>query len=140
MLSTAVVVVLSCIQSHNKKWLTDIMIYSLENVLLEPQSWLEGLSGFVRVCLSFSLTFCLSFCPSFLHPSVSPFCLFRSVSFVGIYTLVFCDIWHKSRAPCGIVCGIFTEKSDLRENDQKWSKMTQNGIFQNLVINFCLKH
>ena len=83
-----------------------------ENVLLEPQSWLEGLSGFVRVCLSFSPFFHPSFC--------SPFCLFRSGSFVGIYTLVFCDIWHGIRAPCGIVCGVFTEKSGLGKN----------GIFQ----------
>ena len=60
---TAVVLVLSCIQSHNKKLLTDIMIYFLANVgKCDPQPWLKDLSGLVRACVSSS--------PSFLHPTV----------------------------------------------------------------------
>ena len=77
----------------------------------------QGLSVFQSVFLSIVLSV---FPPSFC----SPFCLFRSVSFLRIYTLVFCDIWNGIRAPCGIVCGLFTEKFGLGKNEQK---MVKNG-------------
>ena len=100
-----------------------------------------------KVCLDLLGSLCppvhLSILPS-VHLPVSfcsPFCLFRSVSFLGIYTLVFCDIWHGMRAPYGIVCGIFTEKSGLGKNDQKMAqKWNFSTIFKNFVITFCLKH
>ena len=72
---------------------------------------------------------CLSLLGSVFPPSFClPFCLFRSESFVGIYTLV----WHWIKASCGIVCGIFTEKSGLGKNDQKMVKNDPKmGFFNN---------
>ena len=105
----------------------DIMIYSQANVgkcFIGP---LAKAGRFVWVCQG--LCVLQSVFPSILLPIFHPsfclaFCHFRSVSFLGIYTLVFCDIWHGIRDPCGIVCGIFTEKSGLSKNDQK---MVKNG-------------
>ena len=123
------------------------MIYSLANVgkcffrtpvMAGRFLWVcQGLSVLRSVFPSILLSI---FTPSFCLP----FCLFRSVSFAGIYTLVFCDIWHGIRAACGIVCGIFTEKSGWAKMTKKWSEMTQkwdfSTIFKNFVINFCKKH
>ena len=55
----------------------------LANVLLGCQPWTEGSCKLGSACPSV----CLS-----VHPSVCCSCLFRSLSFLGIYTLVFSDI------------------------------------------------
>ena len=133
---TAVVLALSCIQSRSKKWLTDIMISSLTSVgkcFIGPSA-MAG--GFVWVC------YCLCILQSVFPPILlfifppsfcSPFCLFRSVSFLGIYTLFFCDIWHGIRAPCGIVWDFYRKT----QFGQKWPKNDQKWY---IVINFCIKH
>ena len=59
--------------------------------------------------------------------SVHPFCLpfFLSRSFSWNLDISFCDIWHGIRALCGIICGIFKEKSGLGKKDQKMVKNSQ---------------
>ena len=103
-----------------------------------------------KVCLGLLGSVCPSVCLS-VHPSVhlSSILLFALLSlqkcnYLGIYKLVFCDIWHGIRAPYGIVCGIFTEKcfgqkwpKNGQKSPQKWEFWT---IFKNSVINFCLKY
>ena len=121
MLSTAVVLVLSCIQSYDKKSLTDIIIYSLANLgkcFIGPPAMTGRFVWFIRICLSISLCFCPSLCPSFLHSSVHPSVFQKGKFFWNLR--ISCLLYF----PCGIVCGIFTEKSGLGKNDQK---MVENG-------------
>ena len=69
----------------------------------------------------------------------SPFCLFRRVSFFGIYALVVCYIF-----PVELFVEFLQKNLVWAKMTKKWSKMTQkcdfSTIFKNFVVDFCLKH
>ena len=115
--SLAAVLVLSYIQSHNKELLTDITIYSQENTnkcLLDPQPWRRGSDKLRSVNPSL--------CP-FLHLSIRPsLCLPVSFEVLGIYILIFSDVWYGTKGPCGlcVTAPDILGKSPLSKNNQKW--------------------
>ena len=102
-----------------------------------------------KVCLGLLASVCLSVCLSAYHSvhlsSILLFanCLFRSVSFLWIYTSGFCDTWHGIRAPCGIFVEVLQKNLVWAKITKKWSKMAQKWdfvtIFKNFDINFCIK-
>ena len=136
------------------------MIYSLANVgkCFIGSPFMAG--RFLWVCQGLSVL--QSVLPPILLSIFPPsfcsfFSLFRSVSFLGIYTLVSCDIWHGIRGPCEIVCVFYrkiwfwqkwqnkkTKNKKKKKKKKKKSKMAQkwdfSTILKNFVVNFCLKH
>ena len=104
---------------------------------MDPQPWPEGSYILGSVCRSIFPSLLSIFLLILLS-----FCLSRSLSFLGIYILVFSDICYGVIGPSGIVWMF------LRKNP-RWAKMTKNGhkcppndifstVLKNFAINFCL--
>ena len=73
-----------------------------------------------------------------------PFCLFRSVSFLGTYTLVFVIFGMRLGLPQELFVEFLQKNLVWAKINKKWSKMTPKWDFstslKTFVINFSLKH
>ena len=140
MLSTAVVLALSCIQSHNKKWLTDIMIYFLANV----GKFYWTLSHGWKVCLRLLGSVCpsvhLSVLPSVYLSSILLFALLSFQKCKFSWNLCISFLWYLAWNQGSLWSCLELLQKNLvwAKMSKNWSKMAPKSDFSTISKNFLL--